>query len=115
MAKNLPDELADMGKDILRDVSIAIEKNDYSKLASDIANTVKAVTVTSIDRKTTYASGRQNRPGGQKYGYNYERKTGYVPYTQAKPLKQIPFLMKRVSRYNGTGSIYYLEVSARYA
>ena len=107
MAKNLPYELADMGKDILRDVSIAIEKNDYSKLASDIANTVKAVTVTSIDRKTTYASGRQNRPGGQKYGYNYERKTGYVPYTQAKPLKQTPFLMKRVSRYNGTGSILF--------
>ena len=89
MAKNLPDELADMGKEILRDVSTAIEKNDYSKLASDIANTVKAVTVTSIDRRTTYASGRQNRPNGQQYGY--QRQTGYVPYAKANPLKPVPF------------------------
>lgn len=109
MAKNLPDELADMGKEILRDVSIAIEKNDYSKLASDIANTVKAATVTSIERKTTYASGRQNTPSGQKYRYEAP---GYVPYTNAKPLKQIPFLKKRVSRYNGTGSIIIGSIGA---
>ena len=110
MAKNLPDELADMGKEILRDVSTAIEKNDYSKLASDIANTVKAVTVTSIDRRTTYASGRQNRPNGQQY--SYQRHTGYAPYAKAKPLKPVPFLMKRVSRYNGAGSIIFGSIGA---
>ena len=110
MAKNLPDELADMGKDILRDVSIAIEKNDYSKLASDIANTVKAATFTSIDRKTTYASGRHNTPNGQKY--NYSGRPVYVPFTNAKPVKQVPFLMKRVSRYNGAGSIILGSIGA---
>ena len=60
LAKNLPDELADMGKEILREVSIAIEKNDYSKLASDISQKVKAATVTSIERKTTYSSGSRS-------------------------------------------------------
>ena len=99
MAKNLPDELADIGKDILRDVSIAIETNDYSKLASNIADSLKAASVISIDRKTNYASGRQNTVYKQPNvnAQPYQKRTGYAPYVKAKPFKPIPFFMKSLS------------------
>lgn len=87
-------ELIDAGNDILKSVSKAIDTNDYSKLASDITNTVKAV---SIDRKTIYSSGKHNytpRGGNGQNGYNARR----AP-------KIYPFLQKKISRYNGLAEI----------
>ncbi len=83
--KNTQDFL-NAGSDILKSVTKAIDTNDYSKLADEITNTVKAV---SFERKTTYASnvGRQNTSGGTK-GNN-------------KNSKKNPFLAKGVSRYDG--------------
>ena len=114
MAKNLPDELADIGKDILRDVSIAIEKNDYSKLASDIANSVKAAAVISIERKTNYASGKQNtaykQPNIYAKPYNqqqYQKQAGYAPFVNTKQVKPFPFFMKRVPRNFGAGKVLF--------
>ncbi len=89
-------ELIDAGNDILKSVSKAIDTNDYSKLASEITNTVKAV---SIDRKTIYAS-------GAKQGYaqnNYAQRN----YNARKAPKPYPFLQKRISRYNGLGEIIF--------
>ena len=107
MAKNLPDELADMGKEILREVSIAIEKNDYSKLASDISQKVKAATVTSIERKTTYSSGRQNTPDRPQNTYNYNQRPVYTPGSNARPYRPYPFFMRKVPRHNGAGAIIF--------
>ena len=88
-------ELIDAGNDILKSVSKAIDTNDYSKLASDITNTVKAV---SIDRKTIYASGAKP---------NYSNRANYSQgnYSPRKAPKPYPFLQKRISRYNGLGEI----------
>ena len=88
-------ELIDAGNDILKSVSKAIDTNDYSKLASEISNTVKAV---SIDRKTIYASGAKPNYGNQS---SY-RQSGYNARKAPKPY---PFLQKRISRYNGLAEI----------
>ena len=80
-------ELIDAGNDILKSVSKAIDTNDYSKLASDITNTVKAV---SIDRKTIYASGAKP---------NYSNRANYSQgnYSPRKAPKPYPFLQKLFS------------------
>ncbi|MCR5556398.1 MAG: 5-bromo-4-chloroindolyl phosphate hydrolysis family protein [Butyrivibrio sp.] len=90
-------ELIDAGNDILKSVSKAIDTNDYSKLASEITNTVKAV---SIDRKTIYASGAKPNYGGQQ---NY----GQRSYNARRAPKPFPFLQKRISRYNGLAEIIF--------
>ncbi len=82
--KNTQD-LIDVGNDILKSVSKAIDTNDYSKLASEITNSVKAV---SYDRKTIYSSGVRK---------NY---SNTASQSQAR-LKPFPFLQKKISRYNG--------------
>jgi len=109
MAKNLPDELADMGKEILHDVSIAIEKQDYSKLASDISNVIKNATVLSIDKKTTYASGKRTTDHNRTYvtSTQYKQKPGYAPFANAKVFKPYPFFMKKIPRHNGAGKIMF--------
>ncbi len=86
-------ELIDAGNDILKSVSSAIDKNDYSHLADEISKTIRAV---SIERKTTYASGT-TRPGqGQTYTYR--------PASQ-RTVANCPFLQKRISRYSGLGEL----------
>lgn len=88
--------IIDAGNDILKSVSRAIDTNDYSKLASEITQTVKAV---SIDRHTTYASGA--RTVDQSY-----RSSG-SNYNNAQKLKPFPFLKKKVSRYHGLFSVIF--------
>ena len=90
MDKNTQD-IANIGSDILKSVSKAIDTNDYSRLASEITDAVKAV---SIDRRTIYSSGKtvySNRPNGT--------------YRTSQPPKPFPFLQKRISKYNGIGEI----------
>ncbi len=89
-------DIIDVGNDILKSVSKAIDTNDYSKLASEITQSVKAV---SIDRHTTYAS------GGRTVDQNY-RSSG-SNYNNTKRLKPFPFLQKKVSRYHGLFSVIF--------
>ncbi|RKM54855.1 hypothetical protein D6853_11505 [Butyrivibrio sp. X503] len=91
MAKNIQDELVDVGKDILKSVSAAIDSNDYSKLASDITRSVKSV---SIPKHTIYSSGGQGRVYRQQYN-------------AARIQRQIPFLQKRVNRSEGFLSVFF--------
>lgn len=86
MEKNTQD-LLDAGSDILKSVTKAIDTNDYSKLASEIASTVKSV---SIERRTTYASGRVP-----------EQDLRVVHRVAAPRARKYPFLAKGVSKYNG--------------
>ncbi len=79
-------ELLNAGSDILKSVTKAIDTNDYSKLASEISETVKSV---SIEKKTTYASGI-----GKNNHINVVR-------TSAPKYSTYPFLAKRVGKYNG--------------
>ena len=90
MDKNTQD-LLDAGNDILKSVSRAIDTNDYSKLASEITNTVKSV---SIERKTTYSS-------GARYSDQSTYRSSGSTYNNVKKFKPFPFLQKKVSRYNG--------------
>ena len=85
-------ELIDAGNDILKSVSKAIDTNDYSKLASDITRTVKAV---SIDRKTIYSSGMKNTYSARGQG----------SYNQRRAPRIYPFLQKKISKYNGLAEI----------
>ena len=78
-------ELFDAGNDILKSVTKAIDTNDYSKLASEITQAVKAV---SYNQRTIYASGR-----------NPEYKT--VQRTAAPKMRKYPFLAKGISKHNG--------------
>lgn len=89
MAKNIQDELVDVGKDILKSVSTAIDRNDYSKLASDITRSVNSIT---IPKHTTYSSGGQGRVYRQQFN-------------EARIQRTIPFLQKRVNKYEGLGSL----------
>ena len=97
-------DIIDAGNDILKSVSRAIDTNDYSKLASEITQTVKAV---SIDRHTTYASGA--RTVDQSY-----RSSG-SNYNNAQKLKPFPFLKKNVSRYHGLFSVIFGGVTEFFA
>ena len=99
MAKNIQDELVDMGKDILKSVSQAIDANDYSKLASDITRSVKSV---SIPKHTTYSSGGAGRVYRQQYN-------------TARVQRMIPFLQKRVNKYEGFGSVFFGTAFAFFA
>lgn len=84
MDKNTQD-LFDVGSDILKSVTKAIDTNDYSKLADEISKSVKAV---SIERKTIYASGRTPQVRVVQRG--------------ATPVvRRFPFLAKGISKYNG--------------
>lgn len=96
MAKNIQDELVDVGKDILKSVSQAIDSNDYSRLASDITKSVKSV---SIPKHTTYASGGAGRVYRQQFN-------------AARIQRMIPFLQKRINRYEGLGAVV---ISAAFA
>lgn len=88
-------DLIDAGNDILRSVTSAIDRNDYSTLASDISRTLKSV---SIEKKTTYASGSY-RQGQRNYTY---RTTNRAPQVSRATY---PFLQKRISKYNGLASV----------
>ncbi len=77
-----------VGQDILKSVSDAINSNDYSKLAGDITNTVKNV---SVPQRTRYASGRTE---------NYAQYNTKV-YGQAAGKKVFPFFAKKIGRYKG--------------
>lgn len=70
--------------EILKSVTAAIDKNDYSRLASDITNTIKSV---SFETKTTYTSGNRS----------YHNQS----YTRTAQPKKYPFFAKKVSKYNG--------------
>ncbi len=86
MDKNSQD-LVNVGNDILKSVSKAIDTNDYSRLASEITDAVKSV---SYERKTMYSGGRtvySSKPNGT--------------YRTTSSAKVFPFLQKRISRYNG--------------
>ena len=87
-------DLIDAGNDILKSVSSAIDRNDYSTLAADISRTLKTV---SIEKKTTYASRNYRQPARATY-------TARNSAPQVKRV-QYPFLQKRVSKYNGLGEI----------
>jgi 5-bromo-4-chloroindolyl phosphate hydrolysis protein len=73
----------DAGSDILKSVSKAIDTNDYSKLASEISDTIKSV---SYERRTTYSSG------------NYRRST---------PKQDYPFMRKKISKYLGVADMFF--------
>ena len=83
--KNTQD-LVNVGNDILKSVSKAIDTNDYSRLASEITDAVKSV---SYDRKTMYSGGRTV--------YSSRPNTSY----RTTAAKVFPFLQKRISKYNG--------------
>ena len=88
---NNTQELLNAGSDILKSVTKAIDTNDYSKLASEISRTVKAV---NIERRTIYASGNnQDRTVHIVMGNDSKEKT--------KAFSTFPFLAKRISKYNG--------------
>ncbi|WP_022772312.1 5-bromo-4-chloroindolyl phosphate hydrolysis family protein [Butyrivibrio sp. AE2015] len=70
--------------EILKSVTAAIDKNDYSRLASDITNTIKSV---SFETKTTYTSGNRS----------YQNQS----YTRTAQPQKYPFFAKKVSKYNG--------------
>lgn len=70
--------------EILKSVTAAIDKNDYSKLANDITNTIKSV---SFETKTTYTSGNRS----------YQNQS----YSRASQSKKYPFFAKKISKYNG--------------
>ena len=88
-------DLIDAGNDILKSVTSAIDRNDYSTLAADISRTLKTV---SIEKRTTYASGTYKQ--GQRT-YNY-RTASRAPQVNRVTY---PFLQKRISKYNGLASI----------
>ncbi len=88
---NNTQDIMNIGNDILKSVSKAIDTNDYSRLASEITDAVKSV---SYERKTTYASGKTVYSG---------RSNGTYRTVQAP--KPFPFLQKRISKYNGLGGI----------
>lgn len=80
-------EVIRAGGEILKSVTMAIDTNDYSKLAGNITNTIKSV---SFEPKTTYTSGRtysQSQPGAA--GTRVENRSVY------------PFFAKKVSKYQG--------------
>ncbi len=85
MDKNTQEVIKASGE-ILKSVTAAIDKNDYSKLANDISNTIKSV---SFDARTTYTS--SNR------GYQAQNYTKTTAHQQQK----YPFFAKKVSKYNG--------------
>ncbi len=85
--------LIDAGNDILKSVTKAIDTNDYSKLASEISSTVKNI---SFDRKTTYSSGRREYNQGVNQTGSYANRTSF---------KNIPFLQKKIGRYDGIVSL----------
>ena len=87
-------DLIDAGNDILKSVSSAIDRNDYSTLAADISRTLKTV---SIEKRTTYASRNYRQPARATY-------TARNSAPQVRRV-QYPFLQKRVSKYNGLGEI----------
>lgn len=82
MDKNSKDYF-DAGSDILKSVSKAIDTNDYSKLASEISDTIKAV---SYERRTTYSSGG---------------------YRRAVPKEDNPFMRKKISKYSGVAEMFF--------
>ncbi len=82
MDKNSKDYF-DVGNDILKSVSRAIDSNDYSKLASEITDSIKSV---SYERKTTYSSGG---------------------YRRAVPKEDYPFMRKKISKYSGVTEIFF--------
>ncbi len=88
MDKNTQDFL-NAGSDILKSVTKAIDTNDYSKLADEITNTVKAV---SFERRTTYASSLGRQQGA------------YTPNKNKKLKKIYPFLAKGIGKYDGVVS-----------
>lgn len=90
-------DLIDAGNDILKSVTSAIDRNDYSTLAADISRTLKTV---SIEKRTTYASRNYRQPA----------RTTYTTRGNAAPqVRKVtyPFLQKRISKYNGVGEIIF--------
>ncbi len=87
-------DLIDAGNDILKSVTSAIDRNDYSTLAADISRTLKTV---SIEKKTTYSSRTYRQPP----------RTTYTARNSAPQVRRVtyPFLQKRISKYNGIGEI----------
>ena len=95
------------GQDILDSVSKAINSNDYSKLAGDITNAVKTVTV---PRKTTYASGKQVQQTAPQYNRQpytpnqYQNNGVYAAKATTQNMKT-PFFAKKISRYDGLAGL----------
>ena len=86
MDKNTQEVIRASGE-ILKSVTAAIDKNDYSKLAGDITNTIKSV---SFEPRTTYTSGRT-------YGQTQYTTTR----TRTENQSRYPFFAKKVSKYQG--------------
>ncbi|SDA79582.1 5-bromo-4-chloroindolyl phosphate hydrolysis protein [Butyrivibrio sp. INlla18] len=93
--REIIDSSVKAGQDILKSVSDAINSNDYSKLASEITDAVKTVT---IPQRTMYSSGRKEYYQ-QKYSYNQN------PAAAVKT--SYPFFAKKVSRYDGVLSVVF--------
>ena len=82
------------GSDILKSVTKAIDTNDYSKLASEITDTIKSV---SIERKTTYASSNYR----SQYQNVYRNGSRASQAGNVKNFRAFPFFAKHISRYDG--------------
>ena len=95
ITREIIDSSVKAGQDILQSVSDAINKNDYSKLASEITDAVKAV---SIPQRTIYSSGRKEY---------YQHKYSYNQNPAAAVKTSYPFFAKKVSRYDGVLSIVF--------
>ncbi|SHN62113.1 5-bromo-4-chloroindolyl phosphate hydrolysis protein [Butyrivibrio hungatei DSM 14810] len=95
ITREIIDSSVKAGQDILQSVSNAINKNDYSKLASEITDAVKAV---SIPQRTIYSSGRKEY---------YQHKYSYNQNPAAAVKTSYPFFAKKVSRYDGVLSIVF--------
>lgn len=109
MSSNINDFI-NMGNEIAEAVQDAINKNDFSKLATDIKNTVTTATSSfsnsiytnsaGYQKKTNYASAAQ---------YNSQR----VSSRQApRPQVTCPFLFKRVSHYDGLAQVIFSSFPA---
>jgi hypothetical protein len=95
ITREIIDSSVKAGQDILQSVSDAINKNDYSKLASEITDAVKAVT---IPQRTIYSSGRKEY---------YQHKYSYNQNPAAAVKTSYPFFAKKVSRYDGVLSVVF--------
>ena len=95
ITREIIDSSVKAGQDILQSVSDAINKNDYSKLASEITDAVKAV---SIPQRTIYSSGRKEY---------YQHKYSYNQNPAAAVKTSYPFFAKKVSRYDGVLSVVF--------
>ena len=91
---NNRDDFIKAGNEILESVSRAIDRNDYSHLASEINKVIKSV---SVAPKTTYSSSNRARQAAA---------TANRAAARPKPIV-IPFLQKRISRYLGVPEMFF--------